>query len=216
MVTTRCPAEEEITRLTQALVVLDVVESVRLMEADEAGFIDRWRRFVRLARHGILPLHGGRMRKSLGDGLLLEFGDVTSALHAAEALVEAALACEHPGRPDLAMRLRVGVHQAQYVADELDIYGTGVNVAARLAQAAGPGDILLTAAVRDRLPHKLRRALEDLGPCSLRHVSRPVHVFRVPAGEPVAIEAADDPEDLLLLERRPAALTTAQAACAAA
>ena len=61
----------ELTRARRAIVVVDVVESVRLMQEDEAGFIDRWRRFVHEVRTEVLPKHGGRMVKSLGDGMLL-------------------------------------------------------------------------------------------------------------------------------------------------
>ena len=73
----------EMTRARRAIVVVDVVESVRLMQEDEAGFIDRWRRFVHEVRTEVLPKHGGRMVKSLGDGMLLDFERAPQAMAAA-------------------------------------------------------------------------------------------------------------------------------------
>lgn len=218
-VTIRCLGDDGIARLTQVLVVLDVVESVRLMEADEAGFIARWREFVRLVRHGILPLHGGRFRKSLGDGLLLEFEEALHALHAASALMQAARRFNQPGRDDLDMHLRVGLHLARYVADDLDIYGAGVNLAARLAQTAQPGEILMSEQVRDRLPAAERQQLEDLGVRSLRHVRQPTRVWRVPGpADPGTARRQLDPDELLLLaaDAAPPGLFTSEPAAFAA
>ena len=73
----------ELTRAGRAIVVVNVVESVRLMQEDESGFIDRWRRFVHEVRTEVLPKHGRRMVKSLGDGMLLEFERVPQAVAAA-------------------------------------------------------------------------------------------------------------------------------------
>jgi class 3 adenylate cyclase len=171
-----------ITRLHRALMVLDVVESVRLMEGDERDFIRRWRSFVRMVREQILPACDGRIRKSLGDGLMLEFQEPEDALHAALAMVRALDRRNRHCPPERRIRLRVAAHVAQYVADDLDIYGADVNLTARLAQWAQPGDLLVTEALRELLPPRMRRGLEALGPCSLRHVIRPVHAFRVPSG----------------------------------
>ena len=120
----------ELQRARRAIVVVDVVESVRLMQADEAGVIDRWRRFVNLVRTQLLPAHGGRMVKSLGDGLLLEFATVPPAAQAAIDM-QSAIDRQNQGRPDgECMKLRIGVHLAEVTSDEHDIYGTGVNLAA--------------------------------------------------------------------------------------
>ena len=94
----------ELTRARRAIVVVDVVESVRLMQEDEAGFIDRWRRFVHEVRTEVLPKHGGRMVKSLGDGMLLEFGLVTSAVVAAMTMHELCAGS--------ALQLRAAIHTA--------------------------------------------------------------------------------------------------------
>src|SRR5690606_33052316 len=82
---------------------------------------------------------------------------------------------------------RVGAHIGNFVADAYDIYGTDVNLAARIATLAGPGEIVISAALRERLRGPLNAQLEDLGACHLKHVSQPVRAFRVgiAGGDPV-------------------------------
>lgn len=178
----------ELTRARRAVVVVDVVESVRLMQEDEAGFIDRWRRFVHVVRTEVLPAHGGRLVKSLGDGMLLEFARVPQAMAAALAMQSSA---QRFGN----LPLRVGAHVGDVVVDELDLFGAGVNLAARVASLAEPGQIAITDAIRDELVDGLDADLEDLGLCWLKHVATPVHAFAVrrsAAGspEPTACETS--------------------------
>jgi len=162
----------ELTRARRAIVVVDVVESVRLMQEDEAGFIERWRRFVHQVRHEVLPKHGGRMVKSLGDGMLLEFERVPEAARAAAVMHELS-------RQSHSMPLRVGIHWSDIVVDDDDIYGTGVNLAARVASLARPGDVTVSADARDELTPMLDAELYDLGECFLKHLADPVRAFRI-------------------------------------
>lgn len=191
----------ELPRERRTLVVVDVVESVRLMQAHEADVINRWRRFVHEVQTQVLPAHGGRLVKSLGDGLLLEFADVSMAI-AAALDVQARLPAYNTGRaPDAALFLRVGAHEAEVVVDELDVYGAGVNLAARLAGLAGPGEIVVSAGVRHQLTDGLDAEFEDLGDCYLRNVAAPVRAFRVgPAGPLPVVDimaAVDQPDSFL-------------------
>lgn len=162
----------ELPRVRRAIVVVDVVESVRQMQDDEAGFIERWRRFVHQVRTAVLPAHGGRLVKSLGDGMLLEFGRAPQA-------VAAALAMQALADPSGPLRLRVGAHLADVVVDDSDLYGTGVNLAARVATLALPGEIVVTADVRDELAVSVDAQLDDLGDCHVKHLAEPVRAFRV-------------------------------------
>jgi len=168
----------ELVRATKTIVVVDVVESVRLMQANEADVIDRWRRFVHEVRTQVLPAHQGRMVKSLGDGMLLEFENVTQAMAAAYDLHQR-VAPYNVGRnsPDW-IALRMGVHRAEIVIDGLDVYGSGVNLAARLATLAKPGDMVMSAEVRDELVCGLNGDVEDLGACFFKHLADPVRAFR--------------------------------------
>lgn len=173
----------ELLRVTRTIVVVDVVESVRLMQANEADVIDRWRRFVHEVRSQVLPAHAGRMVKSLGDGMLLEFDAVRVAVDASLSMqaVMARLngaAADHEG-----MALRVGVHRCEVVRDDLDIYGVGVNLAARLAGLAGAGEVVVSSEVRDELLPGLDPAVQDLGDCYLKHLDQPVRAWRLLSGE---------------------------------
>lgn len=167
-------------RVERAIVVVDVVESVRLMQADETDFIDRWRRFVADVRDDLVPRCGGRLVKSLGDGLLLEFNDAAHALAAARALVRRVQSVNESRARDQFIELRIGLNLAEVRVDDLDIYGQGVNLAARLATLAGPGEIALSesfhAAIAATEPLE---DLSDLGLCYLKHLDQPVHAFRI-------------------------------------
>lgn len=184
----------EPTRARRAIVVADVVESVRLMQDDEAGFIERWRRFVHLVRSELLPRHGGRMVKSLGDGMLLEFEHAGQAIHAS---LEMQRLCGtlNDGATQRGFQLRIGAHIAEVVRDELDVYGVGVNHAARLAQLARPGDVCVSADLRDAITPDVDADLEDLGECFLKHVDQPVRAYRTSAPQAVGtpLPAPQDP-----------------------
>lgn len=178
------PSVPELPRERRAVLVVDVVESVRLMQRYEADVIDRWRRFVSLVRTQRLPACGGRVVKSLGDGMLLDFASASDAASVAAAL-HRDIAALNLGRPaDAAMHLRIGAHMAEVVYDGTDLYGSGVNLAARLAQLAQPGSTVVSAELRDELLLGLDAEAEDLGECHLRHYTGTVRAFRLgPAGE---------------------------------
>ncbi|MFN9775462.1 MAG: adenylate/guanylate cyclase domain-containing protein [Burkholderiales bacterium] len=177
-------------RRSATVVVVDVVESVRLIERDEAGTIGRWRALVQAVSERLLPGHGGRLVKSLGDGLMLEFDDIRPAVAVAFALRDECARVNEGVDPALRIRLRVGAHVGEHVVDGLDIYGHDVNLAARLTTLAGPDEIVVSAAVRDRLVDTLDAQVEDLGDCFLKHVSRPVRAYRLgPPGPEPALDA---------------------------
>jgi class 3 adenylate cyclase/TolB-like protein len=165
-------------RSTKVLAVADVVESVRLMEQDEQEFIQRWQSFVGFVQQR-LPADGGRIHKSLGDGLMLEFADAQGCIRAALAMRAWFAQANEPLPPEDQVQLRIGAHVADFVADEYDIYGTDVNLAARIASLAGPGEIVVSAALREHLGPHAGVPMQDLGTCHLKHVKEPVHAFRV-------------------------------------
>jgi adenylate cyclase len=182
----------DVHRRTNVIMVADVVESVRLMEQDEHEFIQRWQRFVRRALDEVLPDHRGRMHKSLGDGLMLEFDSAQQGVQAALALQGLCREANAGVPPERQMHLRIGSHVAQFVADEHDIYGTDVNLSARIATLAGPGEVVVTATLRDQLTAGLDADIEDLGECHLKHVREPVRVFRVgPVGQSPVISVPE-------------------------
>jgi adenylate cyclase len=181
-------------RAARTVVVVDVVESVRLIEQDEEGTVRRWQAFVGEVVTSLLPKYGGRLVKSLGDGLMVEFGAVPPAIQCAIAMQES-MHRANVDRPNAQwMHLRAGVHVADVIVDERDIYGSGVNLAARLTTLAGPGEIVISAAVREQLVLGLDADIEDIGACYLKHVSEPIHAYRVRAGNtPLLMPPRDQP-----------------------
>lgn len=169
----------EPTRVRHAIVVVDVVESVRLMQAYEVDVIDRWRRFVAEVRSQVLPRHGGRLVKSLGDGMLLVFDTVRPAAAAAFDMQQRVRAYNAARSADALMLLRMGANVAEVVVDELDIYGPGVNVAARVAALAGPEEIVATLPFCDELVAGLDAEFDDLGECYVKHLDAPLRCYRL-------------------------------------
>jgi len=171
-------------RSTKVLLVMDVVESVRIMEQDQDGFVRRWQQLVEEAEQNVLPLHGGRIVKSLGDGLMLEFANAQGCVKAAFALHSFTRKANSGLRPEHQMHLRMGGHLASFVTDQHDIYGTDVNLTSRVSTLAGPGETVVTADMRDQLAPVLDADVEDLGECHLKHVKEPVRAYRVgPPGD---------------------------------
>jgi adenylate cyclase len=171
----------------RAVLLADIVESVRLIEQDEVRVISRWLGLVEHVRKEILPTHGGRLVKSLGDGMLMDFADVRSAVSAAFAIQQASARDNQGIPPERQILLRMGMEVSEVVVEPDDIHGRGVNLAARLMQLAGPGEIIISAHARDQLTADLDADVEDLGDCYLRHVAQPVRAYRIgpPGPRPV-------------------------------
>jgi class 3 adenylate cyclase len=110
----------------------------------------------------VLPVNGGRLVKSQGDGLMLEFQSVRPALQAAFAIQHACAEANAGVAPQRQMHLRMGAQVGELIADARDVYGHDVNLAARLTTLAGPGEIVVSADVRDQLTPTLDADIEDL------------------------------------------------------
>lgn len=182
-----------VRRERRVVMVVDVVESVRLMEVCEQDFVDRWRHLVHEVRGELLPGRG-EMVKSLGDGMLLSFEQVPVAIGIAFEL-QRRVAPLNGGRvPEHHIHLRIGAHVAEVMIDGIDVYGIGVNLAARLAGLANPGEVVVSSEVRDELVDGVHARVFDLGDCWLKHIDKPVRAFRVELpGEPQRrpVQAAD-------------------------
>ena len=183
------PARPALRRARRTVMVVDMVESVRLIEADEDDTVRRWQRLVWLVRTRLLPARQGRLVKSLGDGLLCAFAVPCAALGCALEMQGAARALNDGCPPERAIRLRIGVHAAEVIVDELDLYGHGVNLAARLTALAAPGGIVVSAPTRAELVGAAGLCFEDLGETRLRHLRAPVRAYRVDAATPDVLPA---------------------------
>jgi adenylate cyclase len=184
-----------LSRHHTVILVMDLVESVRLMEAREADLVMSWRAFVHHARAQVLPRLGGRMVKSLGDGIMAEFSSAAQAATAALELHRYFDAANRDLPPDQRRHLRAGLNLSEVYADELDIYGSGVNLASRVATLAGPGETMVTAVMCRALQDPAAFPLADMGECYLKHVSQPVRVYRLgEAGQQPVLHQDDGPQ----------------------
>jgi adenylate cyclase len=169
-------------RLT-AIVSADVAGYSGLMEADEAGTLER----LKVNRSRIfdpcIAAHGGRVVKLMGDGALVEFGSVVAAVNCALAIQEATARAEPERAEAKRIRYRIGINLGDVIVEGDDIYGEGVNVAARLQALAPAGGISVSATVRDQVAGKAPCAFEDLGEHTVKNLERPVRVFAVHAAD---------------------------------
>jgi adenylate cyclase len=166
-------------RVLRAMLVADLVESVRLMDENEDATIKKWRACVQHVHDEILPAHSGRMVKSYGDGFLLDFDRPHDAAGAAHALQTWIHTLNEGAAPQERLALRCGLHVARVVVDERDLYGAGVNLTSRMAALAEPGGIVASEGFCDQLVEGLDGRLVDLGMQYFKHVSEPVHCFEL-------------------------------------
>jgi TolB-like protein/class 3 adenylate cyclase len=167
------------TRCLAAILAADVVGYSRLIGADEEGTLNRLRSIRAEFIDPKITEHRGRIVKTTGDGLLVEFSSVVDALRCASEW-QRRVAERNAGEPgDVRIDFRIGVHQGDVVVEDGDIFGDGVNVAARLEGMAEPGGICVSARVQEDAAGRLDLTFEDLGEQSLRNIARSVRVYRV-------------------------------------
>jgi adenylate cyclase len=162
------------------IVSADVVGYSALLERDEAGTLERLKANRKTIFDPRVAAHGGRVVKLMGDGALVEFGSVVAAVRCVHEIQEATEA-ERTGAHSERIRYRVGITLGEVVVDGDDIYGDGVNVAARLQTLAAPGGVAVSRTVRDQAAGKVPVEFDDLGEHTVRNIERPVHVFAMRA-----------------------------------
>src|ERR1700737_3105336 len=172
-------ATERVERRLAAILAADVAGYSRLIGADEEGTLTRLKAHRRELIDPNIPEHKGRIVKTTGDGVLAEFASVVDALRCAGE-VQAAMTERNAAVPaDIRIEFRVGIHQGDIVVEDSDIFGDGVNIAARLEGLAELGGICVSARVQEDAAGKLDLAFEDIGEPELKNIARPVRVFRV-------------------------------------
>ncbi len=170
---------ERVERRLAAILATDMVGYSRLMEADEAGTIARQKAHRKELIDPKIAEHKGRIVKSTGDGLLVEFASVVDAVQCA-ADVQAGMAEREAEVPqEQRIQYRVGINLGDIVIDGDDILGDGVNVAARLEGQAEPGGVCISGVVHQSVEGKLDLTFEDLGEQKVKNIKRPVRVYRV-------------------------------------
>jgi adenylate cyclase len=172
-------AEEPIERRLAAILTADVAGYSRLIGTDEEGTLVRLKTYRRELIDPKIAEHRGRIVKTTGDGLLVEFPSVVGALRCATEVQAAMRERNTAVSADSRIEFRVGIHHGDVVVQDGDIFGEGVNIAARLEGLAEPGGICVSARVQEDVAGKLDLVFEDIGAPQLKNIARPVRVFRV-------------------------------------
>jgi adenylate cyclase len=176
--------EDRVARRLAAILAADVAGYSRLMSADEAGTA-RTLRDHRAALDPIVTNHGGRIVKTTGDGVLLEFPSIVAAVECAIA-VQAVMAQRNANIPaDRRMLFRIGINVGDVLIEGDDILGDGVNVAARLEGISEPGGICISEAAYVQVRDKLEVTFKDIGEQRLKNILRPVRVYRLDRDNPL-------------------------------
>lgn len=172
-------AEERVQRRLAAILAADMVGYSRLMGADEEGTIERQKERRAELMDPIIASHGGRIVKTMGDGLLVEFPSVVDAVKCAVEVQQAMSEREADVAEDRRIQYRIGINLGDIVIDGDDILGDGVNIAARLEGLAESGGICISGTVFDQVKSKLDAGFEDLGPQVVKNIADPVRAYRV-------------------------------------
>ncbi len=166
------------------------------MGTDDEGTLATLRAIRRELGDPKIREHRGRIVKTTGDGLLVEFASVVDAVRCAVE-VQREMAIRNAGiLPERRIQFRMGINLGDIIVEDGDIFGDGVNIAARLEALAEPGGICASRVVRDQVRDKLDFSFEDMGEQQVKNIARPVRTHRVLLGSPTEMPAADAPPDV--------------------
>jgi adenylate cyclase len=184
--------EERVERRLAAILCADVVGYSRLMGADEERTLAALKSHRRELIDPLIDQHRGRIFKTTGDGILIEFASVVDAVRCA-VVVQQGMEDRNANLPESdRIRFRIGINLGDVMVDEGDMFGDGVNVAARLQEIAAPGEICVSASMREQVGEKLPIGFADLGEHGVKNIARPVRVYRVEKRAESGSGAAED------------------------
>lgn len=171
------------------------------MEQDEASTLDRLLALRRDLVDPSLVQFNGRTVKLMGDGLLAEFPSVVQAVQCAIQIQEQLIEREPDAPTDQRIQLRIGIHVGDIIVQGQDIYGDGVNIAARLEGMADPGGLCITSVVQESLGNRVNEQFEDTGLHTVKNIARPIHVYRWSPGRTAAPQAGAGKTELSLPDK---------------
>jgi len=190
-------------RRLAAILAADVVGYSRLMGADEAGTLERLKSLRKDLVHPKITERKGRIVKLMGDGLLAEFPSVVEAVQCAVDIQHVIAAHEADTPEERRIKLRIGVNLGDVIVEGSDIYGDGVNVAARLEGLAEPGGICISSKVYEEVRAKLDAVFEDMGERKVKNISKPVRVYSWAEAASDKMPGGANPDDVPALPDKP-------------
>ena len=176
-------AEARVERRLAAILATDVAGYSRLMGTDEEGTLRQLKARRKELVDPKITEHRGHIVKTTGDGMLVEFVSVVDAVRCAVDIQRGMAERNVEVPADKRIEFRVGINVGDIIGDDNDIYGDGVNVAARLEALADPGGIMVSRTVHDQVRDKLSFGFEDMGEQTVKNISRPIGVHRVQISE---------------------------------
>jgi class 3 adenylate cyclase len=179
-------AEEHVNRRLAAILAADVVGYSRLMGADEAGTLAALKRHRETVFSPAVGAHNGRIVKLIGDGVIAEFGSVVDAVSCALSVQRSSAATSDPSVSQPAIVLRIGINLGDVIIEGDDIYGDGVNIAARLEPLAEPGGVCVSSIVNESVGNRIDARFQDGGDVSVKNIDRPIRVWKWHPGATVA------------------------------
>jgi len=180
------------TRRLAAILAADVAGYSRLIGVDEGGTLQALKAIRAELIDPMIASHNGRLVKTTGDGLLVEFSSVVDALRCATEVQAGMVGRNATVAADKRIEFRIGINMGDVVVEDGDIFGDGVNVAARLEALAEPGGICVSARVQEDAAGKLDLTFDDLGEQALKNIARPVRAYRIATGA-VSASAQETP-----------------------
>ena len=171
-------AEERINRKLAAILAADVVGYSRLMGADEAGTLAALKRHREAIFDPAVAAHNGRIVKLIGDGVIAEFGSVVDAVNCALSVQRSSATTPDQSASQPTIVLRIGINLGDVIIEGDDIYGDGVNIAARLEPLAEPGGICVSSIVNESVGNRIDVRFQDGGDISVKNIDRPIRVWK--------------------------------------
>jgi adenylate cyclase len=171
-------AEERINRKLAAILAADVVGYSRLMASDEAGTLAALKRHRQMVFEPAVAAHQGRIVKLIGDGTIVEFASVVDAVNCALSVQRSEETLQDESLHQPRIVLRIGINLGDVIIEGDDIYGDGVNIAARLEPAAEPGGICISSIVNESIGNRIDARFEDGGHINVKNIDRPIRIWR--------------------------------------
>ena len=185
--------DDRVDRRLAAIFAADIAGYSRLMASDEEGTLRQLKAYRKELVDTKITEHRGRIVKTTGDGALVEFVSVVDAVRCAVD-IQRGMAERNTNVPaDKRIQFRIGINVGDIIIDGDDIFGDGVNVAARLEALADPGGIMVSSVVHDQVRDKLSFGFEDMGEQTVKNIARPIGIHRVSLAEnvpPIALKSA--------------------------